>query len=98
MRAYCYASGHIEFGRSVPDGALPIAHGPAKRLRDFIEGLARHGYSTELVNGRPTKIRGTETLLVPGVPEAPDEFAAVDALTAWVNWIGEKPPRDIVVF
>jgi imidazoleglycerol phosphate synthase glutamine amidotransferase subunit HisH len=97
MRAYCYASGLIEFGRAMPDGALPVARGPAKVLRDFIEVRARHGYRTEIVNGRPTKIPGTETLLVPGVPEAPDQMAAVDALTAFRKWIGLTAPKGVVV-
>lgn len=97
MRAYCWASGLIEFGRKLPDGALPIASGPAKPLRDFIEVRARHGYRTKLVDGRPTKIPGTETLLVPGIPEAADQSAAGDALFAFRQWLSKKPPRGIVV-
>lgn len=97
LRAYCYASGQIEFGRKMPDGALPVARGPAKILRDFIDSRARHGYSTKLVDGRPTKIPGTETLLVPGIPEAPDQVAAGDALFAFRKWIGKKPPKGVVV-
>lgn len=98
MRAYCYASGLIEFGRHMPEGALPIAQGPAKPLREFIETVARHGYSTHTVNGRPQKIPGTDCLLVPGVPEAPNKIAAVDALTAFVTWIaGHKKPVGIRV-
>lgn len=98
MRCYCYASGLIEFGRTLPDGALPIASGPPKALRAFIEARARHGYQTRLVNGRPTKIRRTDTLLVPGVPEAPDQGAALDALQAWCRWIGQKPPVGVTMF
>lgn len=87
MRAYCFASGHIEFGRSVPSGALPIARGKAKALRDLIDATARHGYRTKLVKGRPTKIPGSDHLLVPGVPEAPDQDAALDALSRYVSWL-----------
>lgn len=97
MRAYCWASGLIEFGRSIPDGALPIARGPAKALREFINDRARHGYRSEVVNGRRTKVPGTEHLLVPGVPEAKDGNAAVDALTAFRAWIGKKPPKGVIV-
>lgn len=97
MHAFCWATGLIEFGRTTPDGALPIAKGPAKKLRDFIEPAARHGYRTQLVAGRPTKIPGTDTLLVPGVPEAPDDFAKVDALRAWCDWIANEPPAGIEV-
>lgn len=87
----------IEFGRKLPDGALPIASGPAKTLREFVDSRARHGYRTRLVNGRPTKIPGTETLLVPGIPEAPDQSAAGDALFAFRQWIGKQPPEGVVV-
>lgn len=97
MRAYCWASGLIEFGRKLPDGALPIASGPSKVLREFVDTRARHGYRTHLVNGRPTKIPGTETLLVPGIPEAPDQAAAGDALFAFRQWIGKKPPKGVAV-
>lgn len=97
MRAFCYASGLIEFGRTVPDGALPIAYGPPKALKNFIEPVARHGYRTEPVNGRPTKIRGTEHLLVPGVPEAPDQGAALTAFEAWLDWIASQAPKSVTV-
>jgi hypothetical protein len=97
MHAYCYASGLIEFGRKVPDGALPFASGPAKALRSFVEPLARHGYKTRRVRGRPTKIPGTDCLLVPGIPEAPDQDKALDALHAFMGWIGKKPPAGITV-
>jgi hypothetical protein len=53
MRAYCFASGQIEFGRSVPDGALQIAEGPAKQLRDWIEGWR----ATDIAPGRRTDAR-----------------------------------------
>jgi hypothetical protein len=98
MRAFCYASGLIEFGRSMPDGALPIASGPASQLRDFIDAKARHGYKTHKVRGRVTKIPGSDCLLVPGVPEAPDQLAAVDALLAWLKWISEHAPADVNVW
>lgn len=97
MRAFCYASGHIEFGRTLPDGALPIARGPAPKLRDFIETKARHGYRTREVKGRPTKIPGSDTLLVPGVPEAPNQTGGRVALRRWLRWIGKQPPAKVEV-
>jgi hypothetical protein len=100
MHAYCYASGLIEFGRKIPDGALPVARGPAKVLRDFIEAVARHGYKTARVKGRLSKVPGTDCLLVPGVPEAPNQIAAVDALTAFRSWLrsrGSKLPRGVTI-
>ena len=97
MRAFCYASGLIEFGRSVPDGALPIASGPAKPLREFVEANARHGYKTKLVMGRPMKITGSDTLLVPGVPEALNQRQGGDALRKWCDWIKDHAPAKIAV-
>lgn len=83
--AYCNAKGLIEFGLKVPNGHLPIARGPEAMLRDLIEGEARHGYSTRKVRGRPTKIPGTECLLVPGIPEAPDQSAGLRALHLFID-------------
>lgn len=97
MRAYCFASGQIEFGQSVPDGALPIARGRDKALKDFIGGVARHGYSTRVVKGRITKIPGTETLLVPGIPEAPDQGVALEALQKFCKWIRGHAPTGVTV-
>lgn len=97
IRAFCYASGLIQFGRKVPDGALPIASGPAKDLREFIEGMSRHGYKTQRIKGRPTKIPGTDCLLVPGVPEAPNQSVGIDALLAWCDWIRTGAPKNILV-
>jgi hypothetical protein len=97
MDAFCYASGLIDFARTTPDGALPIARGPARALRDFIEPLARHGYSTRKVRGRPTKIPGTEHLLVPGVPEAINQSGALVALRRWLRWIDDHAPAGVAV-
>jgi hypothetical protein len=97
IRAYCFASGRIEFGKRVPKGAIPFARGEELALREYLEPLARHGYRTELVNGRPTKIPGTETLLVPGIPEASDQHAALDALHSWLQWVGTNPPAGITM-
>ena len=76
---------------------MPFAIGPKPSLRDYIEPLARHGSRPELVDGRPTKIRGRDTLLVPGVPATPDQSAALDALHAWLKWIGKKPPVGVEI-
>lgn len=82
MYAYCYASGLIGFGRKVPKGAIQIARGPTKPLRDTIDVLARHG-----------KGASAGLLLVPGVPEAPespDDKLKGDALAAWLAWCAER--------
>jgi hypothetical protein len=68
MIAYCYASGQIEIGRRVPKGALSLRlRGPRKKLEDFLAGCARLAYDND-------------TWLVPGVPEAPNQKVALDAL------------------
>jgi hypothetical protein len=77
MISYCYRSGQIRFGRKVPEGAIQIAQGPAKPLRELIRNVARHAYD------------GT-TLLVPGIPEAETEQEAEAALRRFLVWIGPQ--------
>lgn len=77
MIAYCYASGHIKFGRVVPDGAIEMARGPAARLRSMIVPTSRIAYDGK-------------TLLVPGVPEAPSGDVAVDALGLHLRWLKRR--------
>lgn len=97
MQAFCYATGLIMFGRSTPKGAIKIAEGPAKPLRDFIEVRARHGYKTKKVKGRPTKIPGSDCLLVPGVPEAANQTEGVDNLRTWCDWLKNGAPVGVVI-
>jgi len=72
MYASCDRRGVIEFGTGkCPDGLLEIARSrSALRLKTTICAIARHAYD------------GT-TLLVPGVPEAPNDDAACDAVIAF---------------
>lgn len=97
IRAYCYASGWISFGSRIPPGTIIIARGPEKELRDFISAKARHGYKSHVVGGRRTKIPGTEHLLVPGVPEAPNQLVAEKKLAEWISWIAANAPRSVRV-
>jgi hypothetical protein len=97
IRAYCYASGLIEFGKKIPAGTRVIARGPEKDLRDFIDGIARHGYRTRFVGGRRTKVPGTEYLLVPGIPEAPNQLVAEKKLREWTSWIAAHAPKGVRV-
>lgn len=76
--AFCYASGHIDFGTQIPKGCLPIANGPRAKLIEFMDGVARHDYDGK-------------TLLVPGIPEAPNDTAKLDALQRFTAWISEPP-------
>lgn len=82
MKAYAWSNGRIDFGQRVPKGALVVCIGKAKKVRHVITATARLAYDGV-------------TLLVPGVPEAENEDAALDALIAYCNWIEprfEKEP------
>jgi hypothetical protein len=72
--AYCYRSGHIGIWRDVPKGAVPIAYGPRQLLKQAIGGFGRLSY-----DGR--------TYMVPGVPEADDDDAAVEAVKRFCAWM-----------
>lgn len=71
--AYAWGSGLIEFGNTLPDGALPIAvatdEQQAERMKAAIEVLARHG-----------KGASKGKLLVPGIPEAANQREGMKAL------------------
>lgn len=91
--AWCWASGLIEIGDTVPPsspnggGAIEIARGPRYALRGFLSAIARHG-----------KGASTGALLVPGVPEGKSQRDKHDALAAWLAWAGgRKRFRDGVV-
>lgn len=91
--AWCWATGLIEVGDALPSdkpdgsGAIEIARGPMYALQGHLCAVARHGKGASA--GR---------LLVPGVPEAEDQGAKVDALAAWLAWCGKRKNRDGVVF
>lgn len=74
--AYCWASGLIEFGNVVPDGAIPIITGEDEKIRSVIEGTARLSHDNE-------------NLLVPGVPEAASQREGVLALERYVEWLNQ---------
>jgi len=77
MIAYCWANGRIEFGTCTPPGAIPIARGNARLVRQEMGVFARHSYTKGV-------------LLVPGVPEAPDQKAAGDALELFLLWLKQR--------
>lgn len=78
--AYCWASGQIEFGTEVPEGAIEIARGADAAVRKLITGTARLAYDNK-------------TWLVPGVPEASGQQEAGDALGRYLEWIGKGAKR-----
>ncbi|MDO9094480.1 MAG: hypothetical protein Q8R98_12085 [Rubrivivax sp.] len=80
IKAWCFACGTIGFGTEEPDGAVVFATGPDRALREVVEVAARHA-----------KPRSSGTLLVPGVPEAPNQEAGMTALMDWVAW---RAPRN----
>lgn len=83
--AWCWRSGLIEFGPQMPPddedggGAIRIARGPRSSLEGVLEVVAREGRGAS--QGK---------LLVPGVPEAPDQKAAADALASWLKWCAKS--------
>ncbi len=82
MIAYAWASGLIGFGPKCPKRALPIAnHDDEAKLRDTIHGTAR-------------KARQSNSWLVPGVPEAADGNAAVNALVSYSQQVMEALKRE----
>lgn len=85
MIAYCWASGQIEFGaRFTPPGAIPIARGSARIVRAEVEVTARHGYEAGV-------------LLVPGIPEAPDQQRGSDALELFLLWLKQRERKGFCV-
>lgn len=91
MLAFCFGSGHIDFGRSIPAGATVIARGPKDELRTFIASQARQ-YTVK--RGRNA---GASFLLVPGMPEATSPIIAVQRLEAWCKRISIETPRGVHV-
>lgn len=78
MKAFAWASGLIGFAARVPKGALLIAEGPAKPLREIVDVLARHSHQSD-------------QLIVPGVPEAPeDSNERVDALIRFSGYVKDR--------
>ncbi|EBD5953444.1 host nuclease inhibitor protein [Salmonella enterica] len=76
ITAYCWASGLIEFGNTLPEGVLPIVTGNEKQVRDVVEVLARHAYNGDL--------------LLPGIPEAVSQDEAREALVRFSRVVHER--------
>ena len=81
---YCDRNGHVLIGPCCPPGMLPLADGPERVVRDAIEGSARLAYDGE-------------TWLVPGIPEARDDDAAVDAAVAFSVRLRQSVARRLEV-
>ena len=72
--AYCYRSGLVEFGETLPKGALLIDKGRGKKWRKGVEVKCRLAYDGE-------------TYLVPGVPEAETNKDAYSAYERFCQWL-----------
>lgn len=82
--AYCFASGQIAFGRSLPNGTIEIARGKDAVVRKEVAVTARLAYDGK-------------TLLVPGIPEAPDQAVAFNMLALHLRWLKHRENADFVV-
>lgn len=89
--AYCWATGEIGFGSSVPDGAIEIARGDAVKVRNLVEVTARHGWR------QGPKGQRTTVFLVAGVPESADQQSAGDALGAYLLWIKDRESEGLTI-
>lgn len=78
--SFAWEAGLIEFGDTLPDGALPIATAAneqqARKMRESVEVLARHG-----------KGASKGKLLVPGIPEAANQREAMKALQRFAKLV-----------
>lgn len=74
MKAFVWRTGLVEFGRSVPSGAIEVPRGPARVLRARMSVLCRHAYDGK-------------SLLVPGIPEAENDEATMNASKPFKEWI-----------
>ena len=80
ITAYCWRNGQIQFGRTVPEGAIAIISGNQRKVRDKIDACARWSYPSK-------RGAGDSVPLVPGIPEASSPEAALDALHRFTTWI-----------
>lgn len=83
IAVYCARSGHIGFGRNVPEGALTIARGEEKELKAAIAELARLSHPSK--PGRKDSVP-----LVPGLPEAANEAEAWKAYSEFSSRVARK--------
>lgn len=75
ITAYCYPSGHIGFGATLPDGAIALATGEEKTVRDIIT-----------VNAHLSR-QDNKTLFVPGVSEADSQREGMAAVARFIQWL-----------
>lgn len=72
-----HRSGKAYVRQSVPQGTISVITGRKTELVELLSVHARHGFDGE-------------TFLVPGVPEAENERAALQALRKWQDRLGRS--------
>lgn len=75
VTAYCFISGHIDFGGYVPEGAFGLAEGEDRTVRQI---LATHAESNK------------RTLFVPGVRTAQGQREGITAIAQFIQLLGEN--------
>lgn len=77
LKAFVFRSGVVGFDTETPEAALEVGIGPSVLLKAVVGVVSRHAYH---------KVQ----LLCPGVPEARDEDAALDAVIAFREEIKKR--------
>ena len=85
MIACVYRSGKIVIARRLLPGTLPITKSRSRRLRRVVDVLARHG--------RPEFGQSRRLMLLPGVPEAPTDDAALEAVVRFKAEVEKRLSR-----
>lgn len=74
--AYVWRNGVVEFGPTIPEGAMPIAYFATKEALDKIQVMCRLSYDNE-------------TMLMNGVPEAESDAEAYVAYNKFLDQLKE---------
>ena len=77
ITAHVFRSGLVKFDLTTPEGALEVARGPEKLVDAVVGVLSRHAYN------------GVD-LICPGVPEADNDDAALDAVIEFQKQIAKR--------
>lgn len=80
ITAHVFRSGLVKFDRTTPEGALEVARGPEKLVNAVVGVMSRHAYN------------GVD-LICPGVPEAENDDAALDAVIEFEKQITKRMTR-----
>jgi hypothetical protein len=73
--AWVWANGMVHVGAEAPEGALEVAAGPERALKERLAVVMREGQGAS-----------KRCLLLPGIPEATSQREGCDALEAFLVW------------